>query len=86
MPSLHEEIHEKVYSFKTKSNYGFVQSEIDELLKDYPSVNMNRFDDAMMGNTCMLSDDNEIINYFCDVRTALICGLEDRAMKSWEWD
>ena len=31
-----ENIREKVYNFKTKNKEGFVQSEIDTLLKDYP--------------------------------------------------
>ena len=51
-----ENIEKKVYDFKTKNKEGFVQSEIDTLLKDYPNINMDKFNSALMGNTCMMID------------------------------
>jgi len=80
-----ENLRDKVYNFKTKSEYGFTQAEMDTLLKDYPDIKMDKFNNAMMGNTCMVIDD-EVINYHCDVLTALRCGIEDREMTFGEFD
>lgn len=74
-----------VYNFPTKNEHGFIKSEIDELLKDYPNLNMDRFNDAMIGNTCMVID-NEIIIYHCDVLKALRCGIENRGLTFEEFD
>jgi len=78
-------ITEKVYSFKTKNKEGFVQSEIDSLLKDYPDINMDKFNSALRGVTCMRIND-EIVIYHCDIDKALRCGIENRSLSSWEWD
>ncbi len=78
-------IKEKVYNFKTKYKEGFIQSEIETLLKDYPKINIEKFNNALMGNTCMLIND-EIITYHCDIEKALLCGIENRELRSWEWD
>ena len=78
-------IREKVYNFKTKNKEGFVQSEIDILLKDYPDINMDKFNNALMGNTCIMVD-NEIVTYHCDIEKALHCGIENRNLRSLEWD
>lgn len=75
-----------VYEYPTESKYGFTEKEIKELLKQFPKINMDKYYDAMMGNTCMLSDKKEIINYHCDVYTAISCGIENRGIKSHEWD
>ena len=85
---LSEIIAEKVYNFKTKNREGFIQSEINKLLKEFTSispVNMTKFNDAFCGNTCMMRD-GKIINYHCDVETALRCGIENRDVNSFEWD
>ena len=77
-----KELKNIVYNFPTKTKYGFIQSEIDDLIKDYPNINMDRFNDAMMGNTCMVLD-NEIVIYHCDILKALRCGIENRDL-TWE--
>jgi len=79
-------IREKVYTYKTKSKYGFIQSEIDDLLKNYPCIDMDKFNSALMGNTCMMSDDKELIMYHCDIEKALRCGIEKRNLTQEEWD
>lgn len=71
--------------FKTKHKEGFTNKEIEELLKQYPDINMEKFNDAMMGNTCMMKD-GELINYPCDVEKAIRCGVENRELNSFEWD
>ena len=78
-------ITEKVYNFKTKNKEGFVQSEIDTLLKYYPKINMDKFNDALFGITCMIIND-EIVIYHYDIEKALRCGIESRNLRSWEWD
>lgn len=84
-------IKDTVYNFKTDSKHGFKGDEINELLeniiKKYPNFNMEKFNDAFMGNTCMLDNkDNKIIYYHCDVLTAINCGIENREINTTEWD
>ena len=71
--------------FETNSKYGFTNSEIEELLKKFPKINMDKFNDAMFGNTCMVID-GETIKYHHDVRSALYCGIENRDQRIDEWD
>ena len=80
-----ENIREKVYNFKTKNKEGFVQSEIDTLLKGYPSINIDKFNSALRGVTCEIINDETVI-YHCDIYKALCCGIENRNLRSWEWD
>jgi len=81
-----ESLQQKIYNYPTEHEAGFTKKEINTLLKDYPNVNMDKFNDAMMGNTCMVNDKGEIINYHCDVLTALRCGIENRSVKPHEFD
>jgi len=78
-------IRDKIYNFKTKHEEGFIQSEIDVLLKGYPDIDMDKFHNALMGITCMIRDEETII-YHCDIEKALYCGIEGRDLYSWEWD
>lgn len=78
-------IRDVVYGYKTKHEEGFVQSEIDELLKNYPEIDMKRFNDALMGITCMLRE-KDVIVYHCDIEKALYCGLQNRSLSIYEWD
>ena len=78
-------IESKVYNFKTKNKEGFVQSEIDTLLKDYPNINMDKFNNALRGITCMLINGETVI-YHSDIDKALRCGIENRNLHSWELD
>jgi hypothetical protein len=78
-------ITEKVNNYPTKHKEGFVQSEIDALLKDFPNIDMEKFNDALIGNTCIMKD-NEIVQYHCDIEKAIICGIEKRNLRGYEWD
>ncbi len=62
-------ITERVYNYPTKYKYGFIKSEIEDLLKEYP-IDIDRFNLSMMGHTCMLID-NETIWYHCDIIKAI---------------
>ena len=81
-----------VYTFDTESEYGFKEHEIHELLitkiiKQYPTFNMQKFDKAFMGNTCMRDEnDMQFIYYHCDVLTAIKCGVENREINISEFD
>lgn len=75
-----------VYDYPTKNKQGFTPAEMKDIVEKFPfEINQEKFDDAMMGNTCMMID-NEMIIYHCDIVTALRCGAEDRVMHWWEWD
>jgi len=78
-------IKDKVYNYKTKHKYGFVRSEIEDLLKDYPDIDKSKFDDALYGITCMRIDDETVI-YHIDIEKALYCGTEKRNLTQEEWD
>lgn len=79
-------IKEKVNSYKTESEWGFTFSEIADLLTQFPPVNEDRFNSALTGITCTGNEAGEMVIYPCDVELAIRLGLEDRDMKSWEWD
>lgn len=87
MKQKEENLEDKIYNYPTKYKEGFIKGEIEKLLEEYPQVKdkMYRFNRAMMGNTCMVRND-EIISYHCDVLTALRCALEDRGLKTYEFD
>lgn len=79
-------IREKVNSFKTESEWGFTSAEIKELLRSFPPVNEEKFNSALGGITCMRNSSGETVIYHCDIELAIRLGLENRDMKSWEWD
>ena len=82
-------LEEFVYEYKTYHEHGFIQEEIEEIIKLFPKFNMKKFDDAMMGNTCMMTAYNgqkRFVNYHCDVLSGLRCGIEDRDLYFNEWD
>jgi hypothetical protein len=62
-------IAERVNTYPTKYQYGFIKAEIETLLKEYP-IDIERFNQSMMGHTCMLID-NETIWYHCDIIKAI---------------
>lgn len=79
------QLKDKIYNYPTKHPQGFIQSEIDELLKKYPTINMDKFNDATMGNTCMFDETDGLIQYHCDILVALRAGLGDY-IHPLEWD
>ena len=74
-----------VYNYPTKHKQGFIKDDLEKILNEFPRVNMDKFNDAMMGNTAMLIN-NEIINYHIDVYHALLAGLENRNLTIGEFD
>lgn len=80
-----DELETDVLTFPTKNSQGFTQSEIELFLKNYPSINLEKFNKALMGITGLLID-GEFVTYHGDVLLALRCGLENRSPTSFEWD
>lgn len=78
-------IREIVYNYPTKHKEGFIQSEIDALLKEFPNIDMERFKSALFCITCM-GKGNEVIIYRHDIEKALVCGIEKRNLHQSERD
>jgi hypothetical protein len=86
MELTHKKIEEIVNDKEwRKYEEGFTNLELSIILNKYDNINLDKYNDAMMGNTCMMIDNN-MINYPWDVRTALICGIENRNQTIWEMD
>ncbi len=81
-----KEIEDRVYSYQTKDDRGFTSEEMVDLLKQFPKLKADKFDNAMRGNTCALNDKGQVLTYHCDIVRGIQCGLENRELKSWEWD
>jgi hypothetical protein len=81
----YKELRELVYNYSTKNEYGFNDEEQKKLLEQFPDVNMDKYNNALMGITCMMENDKFII-YHCDIFTALVCGIENRNQTITEWD
>ena len=81
----YKELDKKVYERKTEYPEGYTSEEIEAILKEYPKVNKTKFDSVLTGITCQMRG-GKLIIYHCDVLNALVCGLENRDQKLWEWD
>lgn len=78
-------ISERVNNYPTKHEEGFISSEIDELLKEYPNIDKEKFNEAINGVTGIIKG-NEFITFHCDVELALKCGMEKRNVRGYEMD
>lgn len=74
-----------VFGYNTKNPEGFVPYEQKKLLEDFPQINKEKYFDALTGITCMMIN-GELVIYHDDIFTALLCGLENRDMYSYEVD
>ena len=81
----HKEISDYIYSVKTEDPHGFTSEELDEVVKKYPTINLEKFDSALTGITCAFID-NKIRIYPCDIVKAVVCGLENRELNQSEFD
>lgn len=81
-------LYDYVYNYPTVNKQGFTPTELNELIDNIKTLftwNQDKYDDAMMGNTCMLIDD-KIISYHCDVYTGVRCAVENDKIKLSEFD
>ena len=74
-----------VYNYPTKYQMGFTNSEIEEVLKNFPNLNREFYNNALYGTTCMIID-NEMIIYHRDIENAIICGLRGTNIGGIKWD
>lgn len=81
----YQDIANLIYEYPVKSQYGFNKNEIKSLLQKYPNLNIDAFNNALMGVTGMV-EDNEFIYYKHDILKAFQCGLENRGLTLEEWD
>ena len=82
---MKKKLQDLVYNYKTKYEHGFTGLEIQDILNKFPDINMDKYNDAMYCNTCMMVD-GLIITYHCDLLLGLCCGLENRSPTFAEWD
>lgn len=80
-----KKVYNLIYNFKTKHKEGFVKDEIEVLLQEFPNINLDKFYDALRGIT-VIKVKTEMIFFRDDIEKALNCSLENRNLKSWEWD
>jgi len=80
-----KELQQLVYNYPTKYPEGFIWEEINQLLTKFSNINKDKFWNAMKGNTCIIRD-GKIVSYYCDILTALYCGIENRDITEAEWD
>jgi hypothetical protein len=83
---FNKNLRDLVYNYPTKYPEGFITEEQRELLKQFPNINMDKYNDALTGITCMRDNSGDFIIYHCDILTALKCGIEDRDINLSEWD
>ena len=90
MALTRKELETLVYKYPTKRKEGFRPEEQEDIIAKvkvhFPDINMKKYDDAMMGNTCMMDGDGKFIIYHCDVFNALNCAIDNRDLTLDEWD
>lgn len=74
-PSIHKQglLRKEIYSL------------LDSLVEQGIELNKERFDDALMGCTCLVIGGMHVI-YRQDIVNALNCAIEDRDLNFGEWD
>lgn len=70
-----KEIENLVYNYPTKSKYGFNSKEREDLLSGIEGLDVRKYNDAMMGITCMMNEEDGIIVYPVDVVNGIRAGL-----------
>jgi len=79
------EIHELVYTKKTRFKKGFTGDEVKSMLKKFSSVTEREFNIAMGTNTVLVIK-GEVVYYHCDVELALVRCVEKRELNPFEFD
>jgi hypothetical protein len=79
-----ENLSDFINNYPTKHKYGFMGSEINEILEKF-DIDKEKFYTALGVNTCMIIE-GEILNYHCDIELALRCVIENREKRLDEWD
>ena len=75
--NLNKELVEFIYTYPTKYKEGFLPEEEKEVLKEFPGINMKKYNDALTGTTGEMKK-GKLLTYRC--------GVENRDIKLSEWD
>jgi hypothetical protein len=81
----YEDLKEAVYTYPTKSKWGYNSREIEDLLEAFEVDDTKRYYNLLGVNTGVI-DDGESITYFTDILTALRAYKENRDLHPYEWD
>ena len=80
------DINKFIYGYETRFKEGFTPEEVKEILdKLKDEMNMEKWDDAMMCNTC-INKEGIPLTFHSDLTTGLRCGIENRDIHWWEFD
>ena len=83
------DLKELIYSKETESKYGFSNEELETLEKEittnYPNFNRIYYLESFVGNT-VTNHKGKTRFYHIDVYHAFLCGIENRGLKSSEFD
>jgi hypothetical protein len=82
---MSKSVYDIIYNYPTKYQMGFTNSEIEEVLKNFPNLNRQYYDNALYGTTCTIID-GETITYHCDIENAIIYGLRGTNIGGIKWD
>jgi len=82
---MNKSVYDIVYNYPTKYQMGFTNSEIEEVLKNFPNLNREFYSNSIYRVTCMIIDD-EMIVYHLDIYNAIICGLQGTNLGGIKWD
>ena len=83
-----EQIEDLVNNWPTKHKEGFTNLEITNIINTIKVDNEfshEKFDNAMMGNTCLMRE-GQLVMYHWDVIKGIQCGIENRDLNVYEWD
>jgi len=74
-------------SFPRKHPNGFNPTELEEILKNFPKIDLEKFNDEISGDTYMKDDINNLpIRYTYDIHRAIDIAITVRPVSDVEWD
>lgn len=74
-----------INNFETTYSEGFLQSEINELVTKYQSIDLEKFNESLFGVTCVVREKGFVF-YRSDVLEALRCGINLKQSSQYFWD
>ena len=80
-------IKEIIDSFPRKHPNGFNPWELEELLKNFPKIDLEKFNDEISADTYIKDDiNNLLIRYTYDIHRAIDIAITGRPVSDFEWD
>lgn len=80
-----KDFNERLSNYPKTYDEGFTHEEMDDLISVYRGLDINRFKDSFDCNTGLLKEGKFII-FPVDIVTAFNCALEERTIRSYEFD